>query len=119
MNLKKTIRKILKEEFNLREGKSKMELTIMNLIENSLDKELLGDNFSGVSVDIYDTKYGKNCKIVGLFKNPYKPKISDMLIEKLMEAKRTVMDVFTDYFNDVYVSTSTVDSYLRYKGYNF
>ncbi len=115
INLKNTIKKILKEEFDLNQDKTNLEKMIAKHVEKHIDKKLVTDNFYGVVVDVYNTKYGKYCHITNLLKGPFTEKDSDQLFLMGREIKSTIKEVFSDFFSSVSISTSTIDNYLSYK----
>jgi hypothetical protein len=118
MSLKNTIKKVLSEELINFDKYSKMEMGIKKLVDNQVAKYSLSlsENYYGVVVDIYDSKYGKVCHVTFLYKKPFKE--DDVLsydagLPKRM--KKEIKEIFTNFFSDVGVSRSTIESYLPHK----
>ena len=118
MSLKDTIKKVLSEELINFDEYSKMEKGIKKLVDNQVAKysSALPENFYGVAVDIYDSKYGKICYITFLYKKPFKD--NDVLsfdVGLPKRIKKDIKEMFTDFFQDISISRSTIDSYLPHK----
>jgi len=113
--MKNTIKKILKEEIDLNQDRTKLEKMIAKSVEKVIDRKLVSDNFYGIVVDVYNTKYGKHCHITNLLKEPFTEKDSDQLFSMGGEIKSTIKEVFSDFFSSVNISTSTIDNYLSHK----
>ena len=118
MSLKDTIKKVLSEELINFDKYSKMEKGIKKLVDNQVARysSALPENFYGVVVDIYDSKYGKICYITFLYKKPFKD--NDVLSFDFglpKRIKKDIKEMFTDFFQDISISRSTIDSYLPHK----
>jgi hypothetical protein len=70
-NIQQTIKRILREEYTDIGERTKMERYISKQVETDLPETIKNDNYYGVVVDIYDTDYGKVCRISVLFKRPF------------------------------------------------
>jgi len=118
MDLDKTIRKVLKEELINFDDYSKMEKSIKKLVDSKVNKYSLSltENYYGVVVDIYDSKYGKVCHVTFLYKKPFED--NDVLSFDAglpRKIKKDIKELFTDFFSDISMSRSTIDSYLPHK----
>ena len=113
MNLKKSIRKILKEET---EDMSPLEQTVADFVNMNLSEYDLPEDFDRVAVDIYSDGYGgQECVVTSLFKKPFTLEESDMLHSLMRTIKNSVKDYFGNTFSYVRGSTSTTDSYMDTK----
>jgi len=118
MDLNKTIKKVLKEELINFDDYSKMEKSIKKLVDNQVAKysSSLTENYYGVVVDIYDSKYGKVCHVTFLYKNSFKE--NDVLSFDAglpRKIRKDIKELFTDFFSSISMSRSTIDSYLPHK----
>jgi hypothetical protein len=118
MDLNKTIRKVLKEELINFDNYSKMEKSIKKLVDSKVNKYSLSltENYYGVVVDIYDSKYGKVCHVTFLYKKPFED--NDVLSFDAglpRKIKKDIKELFTDFFSNISMSRSTIDSYLPHK----
>ncbi len=113
MNLKESIRKILKEET---EDMSPLEKTVADFINMNLSEYDLPEDFDRVAVDIYSDGYGgQECVVTSLFKKPFTLEESDMLHSLMRTIKNSVKDYFGNTFSYVGGSTSTTGSYMGMK----
>jgi len=97
---------------------TKLEKVIMKFIYGQILKENLPENFHGVAVDVYNTDYGKSCKITFLMKKPFSEKDSDDLHDISLNAKNSVKRFFNKKFPyGVSVGTSTVKLYKDSKSW--
>jgi len=118
MDLDKTIRKVLKEELINFDNYSKMEKSIKKLVDNQVAKYSLSltENYYGVVVDIYDSKYGKVCHVTFLYKKSFED--NDVLSFDAglhRKIRKDIKELFTDFFSSISMSRSTIDSYLPHK----
>jgi len=111
-NLEQTIRRILREEYADIGERTKMERYISKQVETDLPETIKNDNYYGVVVDIYDTDYGKVCKISVLFKRPFTRNEADEVHDKRIEIQKTIRDLVQDFFKGgISMGVSTLDSY--------
>jgi hypothetical protein len=118
MSLKNTIKKVLSEELINFDKYSKLEKGVKKLVDNQVAEYSsdLSENYYGVVVDIYDSNYGKICYVTFLYKNPFKE--DDVLSYDAglpKKIKKDIKGLFTDFFGNISVSRSTIDSYLPHK----
>lgn len=111
-NLEQTIRRILREEYTDIGERTKMERYISKQVETDLPETIKNDNYYGVVVDIYDTDYGKVCRISVLFKRPFTENEADEVHNKRREIQKTIRDLVQDFFKGgISMGVSTLDSY--------
>ena len=111
-NIEQTIRRILREEYTDIGERTKMERYISKQVETDLPETIKNDNYYGVVVDIYDTDYGKVCKISVLFKRPFTRNEADEVHDKRIEIQKTIRDLVQDFFKGgISMGVSTLDSY--------
>jgi hypothetical protein len=111
-NIKQTIRRILREEYTDIGERTKMERYISKQVETDLPETIKNDNYYGVVVDIYDTDYGKVCRISVLFKKPFTENEADEVHNKRREIQKTIRDLVQDFFKGgISMGVSTLDSY--------
>jgi hypothetical protein len=109
MNLKGTIKKVLKEET---EDMSPLERTVSDFVNMSLSEYELPEEFYKVAVDIFPDNYGrKECAITVLFKKPFNRKDSDKIHLIINKIKIGIEDYFGDEFSYISNSSSTVGNY--------
>jgi len=118
MSLKNTIKKVLSEELINFDKYSKMEMSIKKFVDNQVAKYSLSlpENYYGVVVDIYDSKYGKVCHVTFLYKKPFED--NDVLSFDAglpRKIRKDIKELFTDFFSSISMSRSTIDSYLPHK----
>jgi hypothetical protein len=78
----------------------------------------LPENFHGIKVDVYPTKYGNQAYITLLMKGPFTMEDSDFLHEISKDAKDFVKKMFGEYLKGgITSSNSTIDNYNRIKGW--
>jgi len=95
---------------------TKLEKVIMEFINRQIPKEKLPENFHGIAVDVYNTQYGKSCKITFLMKKPFSEKDSDDLHDMSLNAKNLVKSFFNKKFPyGVTTGTSTIKHYKETK----
>ena len=112
--MKDIIRQVLREETEEFGERTKLEKLIAKQFgKPNFEGVLLEpDNFYGVVIDIYDTDYGKQCRITALMKKPFKKEDSDMLHNMLRHGREKIKDMFSNYFDSgITGSVSTIDSY--------
>ena len=113
MNLKESIRKILKEET---EDMSPLEQTVDDFINMNLSEYDLPEEFYKVAVDIFDNEYDrKECIMTVLFEKPFNLKDSDRMHDIMNEIKKEIKEYFGNTFWYIKSGTSTVDVYNRTK----
>ena len=111
-NIQQTIKRILREEYTDIGERTKMERYISKQVETDLPETIKNDNYYGVVVDIYDTDYGKVCRISVLFKRPFTENEADEVHNKIREKKKTIRDLVQDFFKGgISMGVSTLDSY--------
>ena len=116
MNLKKIIKKVLKEQVEDLGEKTKLEKSVMKFIDSYLEGKELPENFYGVVADIYNTEYGQGCSITFLMKRPFKLEDSDEIYEVALDVKKLIRNFFSDEFKyGINFSTTTVDNYKELK----
>ena len=109
MNLKGTIKKVLKEET---EDMSPLERTVADFVNMNLSDYVLPDAFYKVAVDVFDDGYGRQeCTITSLFEKPFKLDDSDRMHFIMNKIKRDVNDYFGNIFSHIAFGSSTVDNY--------
>jgi hypothetical protein len=110
--------KVLKNSVDLEE-KTKLEQITHKYIETFMDTSELSDNFYGITVDIYNTDYGKYCEITGLFKDVFNGTDSDEIYNELRHAIIRVQEYLLPFkFSNISHGNATIDSYLnKYKPY--
>ena len=113
--MKNIIKKILKEETN---GRTRLEMSVIELIDQEVDISNLSDNYYGVAVDIIKSNYGRTeCVVTFLFKKPFKEKESDLLYRKSRNVKEVINSFLPDLFYNIQFSNSTIESYMNHKKY--
>ena len=111
-NLEQTIRRILRGEYADIGERTKMERYISKQVETDLPETIKNDNYYGVVVDIYDTDYGKVCRISVLLKRPFTEDEADEVHDKRREIQKTIRDLVQDFFKGgISMGVSTLDSY--------
>jgi hypothetical protein len=111
-NIQQTIKRILREEYTDIGERTKMERYISKQVETDLPETIKNDNYYGVVVDIYDTDYGKVCRISVLFKKPFTENEADEVHNKRREIQKTIRDLVQDFFKGgISMGVSTLDSY--------
>jgi|LakMenE01Jun11ns_1017448.scaffolds.fasta_scaffold9834233_3 hypothetical protein len=111
-NIQQTIKRILREEYTDIGERTKMERYISKQVETDLPETIKNDNYYGVVVDIYDTDYGKVCRISVLFKRPFTENEADEVHNKRREIQKTIRDLVQDFFKGgISMGVSTLDSY--------
>ena len=111
-NIQQTIRRILREEYTDIGERTKMERYISKQVETDLPETIKNDNYYGIVVDIYDTDYGKVCRISVLFKRPFTENEADEVHNKRREIQKTIRDLVQDFFKGgISMGVSTLDSY--------
>jgi hypothetical protein len=111
-NIQQTIKRILREKYTDIGERTKMERYISKQVETDLPETIKNDNYYGVVVDIYDTDYGKVCRISVLFKRPFTENEADEVHNKRREIQKTIRDLVQDFFKGgISMGVSTLDSY--------
>ena len=111
-NIQQTIRRILREEYTDIGERTKMERYISKQVETDLPETIKNDNYYGIVVDIYDTDYGKVCRISVLFKRPFTENEANEVHNKRREIQKTIRDLVQDFFKGgISMGVSTLDSY--------
>jgi hypothetical protein len=109
MNLKGTIKKVLKEET---EDMSPLERTVADFVNMNLSDYELPDAFYKVAVDVFDDGYGRQeCTLTTLFEKPFNRKDSDKMHLIMNKIKRDVNDYFGSIFSHIANGSSTVGNY--------
>ena len=112
----KTVKKILSEEVEDLGERTKLEKSVMRFINVFLKGKELPENFYGVVVDVYNTKYGQGCNISFLMKKPFKLEDSDELYNLGFKVKDLIKNFFSDEFKyGINISNSTVGNYKELK----
>jgi hypothetical protein len=95
---------------------SKLEKTIEKMVESHFKNIKTPEDFHGIKVDVYPTKYGKVAHIAILMKKPFSEKDSDFLYDIGKDAKNFVKTMFGDYLKGgISCGNSTIDSYNNTK----
>jgi hypothetical protein len=95
---------------------SKLEKTIEKMVESHFKNIRTPEDFHGIKVDVYPTKYGKEAHIAILMKKPFSGKDSDFLHDIGKDAKNFVKTMFGDYLKGgISCGNSTIDSYNNTK----
>jgi hypothetical protein len=105
-------KKVLQDFVDLGE-KTKSEQITQKYIEAFIDTSELSDNFYGITVDIYNTDYGKYCEITALFKDPFNGTDSDKIYNELRHVIRRVGEYLPFKFSNISQGNTTIDSYLN------
>ena len=108
MNIQESIKKIIKEETQNIEERTKLEKSVKYFVDELLENYKLPENFYGVVVDMIDNN--ETCSITALFKKPFKIDDSERLHKILQKIKKEISNFFGSGF-DIRWSTTTVDSY--------
>ena len=95
---------------------NKLEKTIEKMVESHFKNIKTPEDFHGIKVDVYPTKYGKEAHIAILMKRPFSGKDSDFLHRIGKEATNFVKTMFGDYLKGgISCGNSTIDSYNNTK----
>ena len=95
---------------------NKLEKTIEKMVESHFKNIKTPEDFHGIKVDVYPTKYGKAANITILMKKPFSGEDSDFLHVVGKEAKSFVYTMFGDYLKGgISCGNSTIDSYNNTK----
>jgi predicted MPP superfamily phosphohydrolase len=95
---------------------NKLEKTIEKMVESHFKNIKTPEDFHGIKVDVYPTKYGKVAHIAILMKKPFSGKDSDFLHRIGKEATNFVKTMFGDYLKGgISCGNSTIDSYNNTK----
>jgi len=95
---------------------NKLENTIQKMVESHFKNIKTPEDFHGIKVDVYPTKYGKEAHITILMKRPFSGEDSDFLYLVGKEAKSFVYTMFGDYLKGgISCGNSTIDSYNNTK----
>jgi hypothetical protein len=94
-----------------------LEEVVKAITESMLDEQLLSDNYSGIAVDIYNSKYGIICHITILFKKPFSKDESDRLMSEKYPLIKSITKFFPDrlFSGGITSSHSTIEMYNRYR----
>lgn len=95
---------------------NKLEKTIEKMVESQFKNIKTPEDFHGIKVDVYPTKYGKEAHITILMKRPFSGKDSDVLYGIGREAINLINKMFGDYLSGgISCGNSTIDSYNNTK----
>lgn len=95
---------------------NKLEKTIEKMVESHFKNIKTPEDFHGIKVDVYPTKYGKEAHITILMKRPFSGEDSDFLHVVGKEAKSFVYKMFGDYLKGgIICGNSTIDTYNNTK----
>jgi len=95
---------------------NKLEKTIEKMVESHFKNIKTPEDFHGIKVDVYPTKYGKQAHITILMKRPFSKKDSDFLHGIGKEATNFVKTMFGDYLKGgVSCGNSIIDNYNKTK----
>lgn len=97
---------------------SKLERVIEKMVETHFKTIEMPENFHGVKVDIFPTKYGKQGNITFLMKKPFSGEDADFIHEIGRKGRMFVQSMFGNYLTGGVINgTSTIDSYNNTKSY--
>lgn len=112
MEIRNIIRRILNEEETEIGMKTKFEKTIANIVEKRLPEIIKDNNFYGVAVDVYNSDYGKICRITILLNKSFKMEDADKIQSSSREIKELIKSIVGNIFKGgISIGVSTLDSY--------
>lgn len=109
---------MIKEEFEYTGDRSKIEKVVIKFINTFLKEKELPENFHSTVVDVFETEYGKACKITFLMKKPFSQDDSDKMFVIGRDVEKLIKRFFPNTFEyGTNTSNSTVSHYMSIKNY--